>query len=715
MEITPNNTGNLNHNTTVRFPTTCQPGPFTTLTDESTAFIAQLISYVRGTNDLRDPDAAPTKLPHRLIVLTGGIASGKTTVCSRLAALLREFDKPYKILSSEDVYTPFCMVNGLLLAQTRPTQTVLTRAVLHLYSQYGPEVGSALVYIHLRTQSSQSIYILDSIQTPLGLCALNKLFSNYLSVGVSSSFSTRLNRLLVCPREFDASDLETLNSARNLLISEHRDFSISASLALSHILIENDSTDPASIDVELTNALFDHRFLPPSAVPVRIPSASLPQHPTCPSGSSNVLTRDHLRSLLDDLRNLLSNCTVVIIQSGNRYIHAFFDLSGHPDVHSIKATSLAKCPPFKILNSLLTPAERQGSLPKQTVEEMLVAFESLPAETRGSITTASLPGFENISDLLRYGTTAEVVQALSSVPFELPFTEPSNDTTRPSQMKKVLAQISLDAPTLPTDQMLSTILRNSTFARSISRGDRPIAFVDHLFYRGRTLLTISWLMQILRIPPKHWRLYALCADEVAASFQNDRLTILAPATLYPFENSIATEGGYWDEVASHFIFRDLWHYYRLLRATTDSAPPSPESSGTITLWMQHLREIDRLASVQLENEDFRLSLIGVLIHSKAIGSPLPLETLSDQRAYNLGYCTPFASFCLGYICQSIPASVRRVFNDNVTQSATVYNKILSSADANHVGRKAVHFYKENRRRIDDFYLQQLFPQSNTVL
>jgi hypothetical protein len=430
----------------------------------------------------------------------------------------------------------------------------------------------------------------------------------------------------------------------------------------------------------------------------------LPEQPKNSSHSPDMLRREELVVLITSLRDRIMNCAVAVVQSGNRYLYEYLKRSSTLPVCNIKTTSLAKCPPCKTLNTLLTTRERQALLPKKCIDELHAASDELSEADRYRINAGCRSSFGDIGKLFRYGTTGDVIQALSNVQLQLPFREPTRGHTRFHEMTMTLEQIRAGRSVLCTDRLLSVILARCSVARMLASSS-SVAIVDHVIYRGRTLYAIAWIMRLFNI--EDWSFYALCSDSLAASVQWHRTAILAPGRLYPYENSIATECGYWDETESHFVFRELRHYYCILHNSIGAVAVAQEFADVISCWQRTLTDIDASLPLPLEDKEFRLALIATLIHAKARGRCIPVAALQNQRARNIGYCAHWASYCEKYICQTNDVSVRDVFNHNVAKSAITISRFLSKRGAE-LGANAVQFYTEHSLRIEYFELHRFF-------
>jgi hypothetical protein len=488
--------------------------------------------------------------------------------------------------------------------------------------------------------------------------------------------------------------------------SEHAADLAHAGRRCSNVLSAEISADRNMLKMQPANDFANRGALRSSLLVSSGTYVRLPESAKDMSHSPGMLRRDELVALIANLRDKIVDGAVAIVQSGNRYLYEYVKASSALPVCNIKMTSLAKCPPYKTLNTLLTSRERQAALPKECIDELHAASDELSAANRGCIHTSCRSSFGDIGKLYRCGTTGDVIQALCNVPLQLPFTEPTHGQTRFHEMTTTLGQVRAGESVLCTDRLLSVILARCSLARLLA-SSRTVSIVDHVIYRGRTLYAMAWIMRLLNI--ENWSFYALCADSLAASVQWHRATILAPGRLYPYENSIATEGGYWDEVESHFEFRELREYQRFLHGSLGAVAVSGEFPQVIACWQRLVTDLDALVTLPLENKEFRLALIVMLVHAKALGRCIPLAALQNQRASNIGYCPHWATYCEKYICQTNDLKIRDSFNQNVAKSVLLINGLLSGTGAE-LGAKAVQFYTQHRLRIDYFALDRLLCQ-----
>src|SRR3989339_440316 len=156
---------------------------------------------------LRKLDPSPTsctKLNHRILVFTGGIASGKTTIKQAFIDVLHQAGvETCEISGIRDLYLPFAQQRGLIPVQDAYTRQEATMLMEKLYARYGKRLGSHLLKDFLAKKSLTPVYIVDSKRNPEGIKEVHAIARRAIVIGVHASQKDRLNRVKTRKRAFD--------------------------------------------------------------------------------------------------------------------------------------------------------------------------------------------------------------------------------------------------------------------------------------------------------------------------------------------------------------------------------------------------------------------------------------------------------------------------------------------------------------------------------
>src|SRR3954451_8263583 len=104
-------------------------------------------------------------LPHPVVILTGPLAAGKTTVREHLTGLLTALNHPWVVLDHiTDLYGPFAATQGITLSRELP-RSEITQIVTQLLAEHGKDLGASLLLDHLTKRRPGPVIVIDSKRT----------------------------------------------------------------------------------------------------------------------------------------------------------------------------------------------------------------------------------------------------------------------------------------------------------------------------------------------------------------------------------------------------------------------------------------------------------------------------------------------------------------------------------------------------------------------
>lgn len=616
-------------------------------------------------------------LKHKVIVLTGGVAAGKTTVKKAPLTLLESLGRRYfEVNSVRDLYVPFGQEKGLLPIKPAYTRTEITQLVKRVYKRYGKEQSTELLKKFLTKNNDQDVYIVDSKRNPEGINALKKTIEGVVVIGVQADFHERIMRYKERKKEMD----KRARAPAAVFKHEENLFSISTSVTQSDLIVENHVQLPEVLPVKLYQLLRTRSFITGDSNGKSIK----PPQQKYVSKKLPLLPAGRISRLIGQAIAAEPSSFWFIIQGGSRYAARCFKRCG-VKTESIKLLCLSKAPLDKVFNSLLKPEERVSALNKEARRSLVKAFKELPKKIRQHISRdARRLSFKTIPELVRYGARSEVLKAFAHSYFPTPFSYPADDR-RIKQEFKILDTFLAEAiAACPVKECLQIIMHDSSF--NVIHQNHAVNYFDDVFYRGRTYYTIAAILKLAGIP-QTGKLYTLCADRVSSSIINDAIVVLQKGLLYPFENSITTEQGYWDDEGDHFAFRDLTDYTNYHQAI-QIKPVQRE----LQRYKKLLLTLDRNIPGSLEKEQ-RLHLIELMIFCRYHRLSFDLNGLLDQRAVKLGFCLPFVKIVASFIAQEAPRWQRQKYKNRIKEYYQSIEKWCATKQGKNLVKEILQQYK----------------------
>lgn len=399
------------------------------------------------------------------------------------------------------------------------------------------------------------------------------------------------------------------------------------------------------------------------------------------------LSRRELMGAVDEWLAQTDGQTRFIIQGGNRYVSSYAAEVYDYTIPDIKVMSVEKAPLSAQLLTILTAEERQSPVDAEQLKEVI---PSLPTEV-----AAVAPSMSR----------AELLQVVANLNLQGPFSPVTSDERLQGELSDAVACIE-EGIEIPNQAAISALMSGTVVADALRR-DEPIYFLDDLFYRGRTLYSLAILMAACGGDPMDMRLTTLSSDIKSAGLESPFHSILRGGVLYPFENSIRTEQGYWQDVGTHYTFTDMGAYWEHLHSVVD-----PEQSWSrYSEWQAAMEEWSDQHLAESLNE-LDMSLVGPLlwlsVYHRNFGLELDINRIVDQKGYRIGACVPFAQLIDRFISQEEPVEARRQFKDQIRGILSAI-EAASTADPGSY-HSLVCMYSENQRALDyqglDFMTEQ---------
>lgn len=254
--------------------------------------------------------------------------------------------------------------------------------------------------------------------------------------------------------------------------------------------------------------------------------------------------------------------------------------------------------------------------------------------------------------------------------------------------------------------ILAYTLRYTKFWAWLQHAEQDLLFVDDTFYRGRTFYTAGILARLLSRNNK-WKFLTLTADRVGRLAMHPRLVILNRSLLYPYENSVATEMGYWDLLGNQYIWRDLIKYSGLL--SKEVADTSIDPRAVRSAWRHMMAAGLSSLRHQPDSKETVLALFEIALACAAEGKNIDVAALQDQRAWGLGYSAAFANVMLYWIAQEEPRWKRQRYKNWIAKMLQQMEIIIER----HPGSDALlGYYRAHRTALEYTLLEEFMRVSS---
>ena len=389
------------------------------------------------------------------------------------------------------------------------------------------------------------------------------------------------------------------------------------------------------------------------------------------------LSRRELMGAVDEWLAQTDDQTRFVIQGGNRYITAYASEVYDCTIPDLKIMSVEKAPLSVQLLTILSADERRALLGKEQLEKVIPL---LPQDIAASAQSM---------------TRAELLQAAAGFSLQGPFSPATSDEHLQEELSVASARIN-SGITIPNQAAISALMNGTAVADALRR-DEPIQFLDDLFYRGRTLYSLAILMTACGGNPMNMRLTTLSSDIKSIGLESPFHNILRGGVLYPFENSIRTEQGYWQDVGTHYVFTDMGAYWEHLHSVVDP----DQSRNKYSEWQSAMQGWSEQHLAGLP-DGLDMSLVGPLlwlsVYHRQFGLELDINRIVDQKGYKIGACVPFAQLIDRFISQEEPVESRSQFKGQIRRTlSAIENAAAMDPDG---FQSLVELYGDNRQALD---------------
>lgn len=645
------------------------------------------------------------KLAHKIIIFTGGVASGKSTIKKNTIEILKKTNTAYYEISGiNDLYIPFAIKEGLLKEEKVFNRVEATVLMQKLYAKFGMTLGSRLLYDFLNSKPADTLYLIDSKRNPEGIEELKELFFNILIIGSCAYLTERVARYTARNRDFDLTSGAT-QAPISVFKNEENIFHVTKSVAISDLIIENHELLPHEIEVDIFDALLNKGFIGQTKQQNNV--IPLPRRGEFHTTKESVLQQTDIPPILDNFLQTNREKNIFVIQGGNRYITSYLHANLAPSLHNIKLLDIGKVKLNVVCNTLLSVSERVSPLSSKQIELIVQEFKSLPAVKQITIESLVIKnGFISLVDYLTYASLAEVINIFGDFTISTPFSYPADDRKITKEFAAIPEHFQQTVSALNEGKILQILLSNTYFHSTLTDTARATVFIDDVFYRGRTYYTLCILTHLFGSKETTWEMHTLCADRVSKHISTNKIVVYRKNLLYPFENSIITEQGYWEEKDTNFLFRDLQLYHNYLKAIQEN---KSDPTAIIQTWARHLEEIaNRISRTSISKITLKI-LVSMYLFTKAHKLTLHPTAILDQRAKGLGYCLPYVQLLSVWINQEEPRWKRQQYKDKITLGI----KTLITADQGSLKElftTASDFYLEHQELLDYKSLTELYAK-----
>lgn len=644
------------------------------------------------------------KLEHKIIVLTGEIASGKTFVRQILTSILDKIGLNYLLISGlHDLYLPFAKQHGMIREASSISREETTLLMRQIYQIYGQELGTQLLYDFLLKNGKDNLYILDSKRNPQGIKELKDIIADPLVIGVKTRFAKRIERFQARNRDFDHTSSGEQRDPHEVFRNEEDVFKVSQAIAISDVLIENSLPFPYHVHVKLIHSLLDY------ALKTKLPAINTdralprPKHPE--QDQSGLLQTLDIPPLLDRFYDQNRDKNIFVIQGGNKYITTYLEsIAGRP-FFELKLTSVNKVRYSVSMQTALNPQERASHIDPSLFAEIKAEYANLPTIAKEEIhKRITVLGFKDLEDILIYGTREEILDCLLYMEMKSPFSPISDDAKVVSEFSEIDSYLERNLSDFSAAKLIQKIFLGTQFYNAVHDPNKKVVFLDDVLYRGRTFYTLCLILSLLGVDRDKWKFFCLCQYEVSNQINDPNIEVLNKEKRYQFENSLKTERGYWEENDQYFSYRDLddyFHYLCILHKDQNTA--ANLTSARWELKLQNLsQKIIREMQLPLGSDVIKDSL-GYFIFCTHFGIPIDFAAISDQRAKNIGYSVPFIRMVDSFIGQEVSDQERALFKQSIKQLFTqLVEKARQNWDPDF--QEIFDFYAKNATLIDYHYL-----------
>ncbi|TXG77989.1 hypothetical protein E6P97_00550 [Patescibacteria group bacterium] len=354
-----------------------------------------------------------------------------------------------------------------------------------------------------------------------------------------------------------------------------------------------------------------------------------------------------------------------VIQGGNRYISSYLSGEGI-DAFDIKLSSISKAP---LKHHLRTIVGNDTSALAEAVSQ------------------------PTLLDQYASGTVAS------------PFSPVTRDEDLATELATAVRLMQHDGISIPYRNELQRALKDTEFAQRLSSSEE-LHFIDDLFYRGRTIYALGVLVVLFGADPSQIRLTAIGCDPKSKQLSTPYHHVLRDDVLYPFENSVRTEQGYWQDTGERYEFTDMGAYleyrHQGLRTSPEQAVDAYETFRHDTIkWTETVLE-------EGLDETLVFPLAWLLLYHEAHGLAIDTDKLVDQKGYKIGASAPFVALLDRFVSQEETVEVRLHFKQQIRRQLAQLQVSAQETPSDY--RRLVQSYVEQKGEIDYGYLSQIFSK-----
>jgi hypothetical protein len=503
-----------------------------------------------------------------------------------------------------------------------------------------------------------------------------------------TSKSTK-NRVLV-DNEFEHIDIYICNDKKSLSMGTEES---------AYIVVESDTNFLDYLNIEFTKILLTEKIIKATILnqefmPLRGKNGKIIE---------NALKRTDIPMLLDTFINKNKTDEIFVVQGGNRFISKYLSSQYPKKIYNLKLLCVSKVKFSIILNTIITQRERYSGINHSQAFKISKLIDKLDSSKKAQILKRFKLQSSKIlnPEILKDCSLKILIDIFGNFILKTPFSYPFDDSKIEAEFTTMMNIIEKNQINIPNSEILNIILEETIFAKKLLNSKKSV-FIDDLFYRGRTLYTIVSIAKVFNYPANKIKLYTLCADRVSKSFGNRHIKTLDKKSIYPFENSIRTERGYWYNQGEYFVFLDLEVYWEYLDRVCDKSI----SMAVYEIWQDMIAHFHSLLEeIELSTET-KFALIAYFVFHKAHNIEIDQDALADQRGSNIGYCVFFARIVDKFINQEEPAPLRWEYKNKVKKLASRIIELLGSNSQ--YFQPLVTLYQKNHREIDYERLKFIF-------
>lgn len=244
------------------------------------------------------------------------------------------------------------------------------------------------------------------------------------------------------------------------------------------------------------------------------------------------------------------------------------------------------------------------------------------------------------------------------------------------------------------------MLKDTRLAYSLQKA-KSIQCIDDLFYRGRTLYSLATILKAFGADPRKIKLTTIACDEKSRNLHTPYSKTLNRSALYPFENSVRTEQGYWQDIGDMHIYTDMGAYWEFLHESNSDKSNNAYVNFIAVCNKWFTKNVDTAL-----NNTLVFPLVWLIVYHKRYNIPINVPKVVDQKGYKIGACAPFVELLHHFVSQEETVAVRRNFKHSISYAL---QSIEDAIQKNPVDfDRLIQEYRSQERQIDYGSLTKLF-------